>query len=139
MGFEYKTSFIWDKRRHNMGHYNSVRHEFLLLATRGSCPIDSDKLINSVVSIERTSHSRKPDEFYDIIESLYTWGRRLELFQRIPRNGWDGWGYEVAQAAKASGEAIPATSLKYFPMSGSRTGRRESEAVPIHARGAGRS
>ena len=28
-GFTYKASFVWDKVKHNMGHYNSVRHEFL--------------------------------------------------------------------------------------------------------------
>ena len=89
-GFTYKASFIWDKVGHVMGHYNSVRHEILLLATRGSCPIDCAKLIDSVVSIERTEHSVKPAEFYDIIEGLYTWGRKLELFQRTPRKGWDG-------------------------------------------------
>ena len=34
-GFKYKTNFVWDKVRHNMGHYNSVRHELLLIATKG--------------------------------------------------------------------------------------------------------
>ena len=24
-GFKYKAAFIWDKVKHNMGHYNSVR------------------------------------------------------------------------------------------------------------------
>ncbi len=37
-GFQYKASFVWDKVKHNMGHYNSVRHEFLLVCVRGSCP-----------------------------------------------------------------------------------------------------
>lgn len=32
-GFKYKSSFVWDKVSHNMGHYNSVRHE--LLDSRG--------------------------------------------------------------------------------------------------------
>ena len=100
-GFTYKASFIWDKIAHVMGHYNSVRHEILLLATRGSCPIDSGKLIDSVQNIEREQHSQKPVEFYDIIETLYTWGRRLELFQRTPRKGWDGFGYEIAEAEAA--------------------------------------
>jgi len=35
-GFKYKASFVWDKIKHNMGHYNSVRHEFLLVCTKGS-------------------------------------------------------------------------------------------------------
>jgi len=25
-GFSYRASFVWDKVKHNMGHYNSVRH-----------------------------------------------------------------------------------------------------------------
>ena len=33
-GFTYKTTFIWDKIKHNMGHYNSVRHEILLVCTK---------------------------------------------------------------------------------------------------------
>src|SRR3990172_8701075 len=49
--------FIWDKIKHNMGHYNSVRHEFLLVATKGSCTPDNIKLYDSVLSIERTEHS----------------------------------------------------------------------------------
>jgi hypothetical protein len=36
-GFEYKSQFVWDKVKHNFGHYNSVRHELLLVCTRGSC------------------------------------------------------------------------------------------------------
>jgi len=34
-GFQYKASFVWDKVRHNIGFYNSVRHELLLIATKG--------------------------------------------------------------------------------------------------------
>jgi N6-adenosine-specific RNA methylase IME4 len=100
-GFEYKASFIWDKVKHNMGHYNSVRHEILLICTRGSCQPDERKLLDSVVSIERTDHSRKPPEFYDIIETLYTWGRKLELFPRGARKGWDGYGYEGGESDAA--------------------------------------
>ena len=91
-GFKYKSSFIWDKVLHAMGHYNSVRHEFLLIATRGSCTPDVPKLIDSVVSIERTEHSRKPKEFRNIIDTLYPIGDRLEMFAREAPDGWDVWG-----------------------------------------------
>jgi N6-adenosine-specific RNA methylase IME4 len=95
-GFEYKSSFVWDKVKHNMGHYNSVRHELLLICTRGSCKPDVPKLIDSVQSIERSNkHSQKPQEFYEIIESLYDHGRKLELFCREKREGWDADGNEV--------------------------------------------
>lgn len=93
-GFNYKASFIWDKIKHNMGHYNSVRHEFLLIATRGSCTPDNMKLFDSVQSIERSEHSKKPHEFYDIIETLYS-GSKIELFARNTRDGWSSWGNEV--------------------------------------------
>lgn len=94
-GFKYKASFVWDKVHHNMGHYNSVRHEFLLVCVRGSCQPDVRKLFDSVQSIERTEHSKKPAEFYGIIETIYTNGDRLEMFARNPREGWKGYGHQA--------------------------------------------
>ena len=94
-GFKYKSSFVWDKIKHNMGHYNSVRHEFLLIATKGSCQPDIQKLYDSVQSIERKGHSEKPEYFRQIIEHIYPLGRRIELFARKPVKGWDVYGNEV--------------------------------------------
>ena len=94
-GFEYKASFVWDKVKHNMGHYNSVRHEILLVCVKGSCQPDVRKLYDSVVTEERTEHSKKPEIFYEIIETLYPYGKRLELFSRNARDGWDRYGYEA--------------------------------------------
>lgn len=92
-GFKYKTSFVWDKVKHNMGHYNSVRHEFLLACTRGSCTPDVKKLFDSVQSIERSGkHSEKPEQFREIIDTLYPHGRRIELFSRTQVKGWEAYG-----------------------------------------------
>ena len=95
-GFHYKTSFVWDKVRHNFGHYNSVRHEFLLVCTRGACTPDVRTLHDSVQSIERSpEHSAKPEAFRSIIDELYPRGRRLELFARRPApEPWETWGNE---------------------------------------------
>lgn len=95
-GFKYKTSFVWDKVKHNFGHYNSVRHEFLLVCTRGNCTPDCDEKIDSVQSIKRSAkHSEKPEEFRAIIDKLYPNGSRIELFRRgdTPKN-WHVWGNE---------------------------------------------
>lgn len=94
-GFKYKTSFVWDKVRHNFGHYNSVRHEFLLVCTRGSCTPDIKTLHDSVQTIEREEHSAKPEQFREIIDELYPDGARIELFARggTPRK-WKRWGNE---------------------------------------------
>jgi len=101
-GFKYKSSFIWDKVKHNYGHYNSVRHEFLLVCTKGSCLPDNSKLHDSVVEIERTSkHSEKPEYFRtEIIDKLYKKGSRIELFNRgdMPDH-WDSWGKEIQKDA----------------------------------------
>lgn len=94
-GFKYKTSFVWDKISHTMGHYNSVRHEFLLVATRGKCTPDVPKLHDSVVSMERTEHSAKPAIFREIIDEIYPAGERLEMFARESPPGWDVWGNMV--------------------------------------------
>jgi len=95
-GFRYKTSFVWDKMRHNFGHYNSVRHEMLLICTKGSCTPDNGKLYDSVQSIERSDvHSEKPEEFRRIIDDLYPHGKRIELFARTKAEGWENWGNEL--------------------------------------------
>lgn len=95
-GFKYKTSFVWDKVKHNFGHYNSVRHEVLLVCTRGSCTPDASKLFDSVQTIERSArHSEKPEEFRKIIETLYTHGERVELFARSKHKGWSSHGNQV--------------------------------------------
>ena len=68
-GFKYKTSFVWDKVRHNMGHYNSVRHEFLLICTKGSYLPENKKLYDSVITMKRSNeHSEKPEEFRALID-----------------------------------------------------------------------
>lgn len=96
-GFRYTGAmFVWDKVKHNYGHYNSVRHELLLICTRGSCTPDNPKLIDSVQSIERSDeHSEKPEEFRAIIDTLYPQGKRIELFARCKVDGWDAWGNET--------------------------------------------
>ena len=95
-GFNYKSSFVWDKVKHNMGHYNSVRHEFLLICTRGSYTPQNIKLFDSVQSIEKTNkHSEKPEEFREIINTLYPYSNKIELFGRKKVDGWDVWGNQV--------------------------------------------
>ncbi len=97
-GFKYKSSFVWDKVKHNYGHYNSVRHEFLLVCTKGSCTPDNVKLFDSVQQIERSKvHSQTPEEFRKIIETLYIWGNKIELFARKKTSGWDVWGNQLSE------------------------------------------
>jgi N6-adenosine-specific RNA methylase IME4 len=95
-GFQYKANFVWDKTRGIMGHYgNNVCHEHLLIAVRGSCHPEVDKLFDTVQTIERTEHSAKPEEFRNIIDTLYPHGNRIELFARKKVEGWERFGNQL--------------------------------------------
>jgi len=95
-GFKYKAQFIWDKVKHNYGHYNSVRHELLLICTKGSYLPENNKLVDSVVTIERSGeHSEKPEEFRRIIEEMYPNSKKIQLFARKNYDGWENWGDET--------------------------------------------
>lgn len=100
-GFEYKASFIWDKEAHMYGHYNSVRHELLLVCTRGSCLPEVSTLTPSVQRIKRSrKHSEKPERFRQIIETLYPSGKKLELFGRKQVKGWTVFGDQLEPVQK---------------------------------------
>ncbi len=96
-GFTYKTQMVWNKLAHNFGHYVSVRHENLLICTRGSCtPDQPTPMPESVVNERRSAiHSEKPESFRKTIERLYPLGRRLELFGRREVEGWTVYGNEL--------------------------------------------
>ena len=85
---------VWDKVAHNVGHYVSVRHELLLICTKGQPP-KVPKLVDSVYVEERSEHSKKPEYFRDLIDELYPTGKRIELFARDTADNWDCWGNEV--------------------------------------------
>jgi N6-adenosine-specific RNA methylase IME4/ParB-like chromosome segregation protein Spo0J len=96
-GFKYKTNIVWDKVRANLGNYTSVRHEHLFIATKGSGVPDNTTRVDSVQVVERIGrHSEKPEEFRNIIETLYTYGNKLELFARKSVDGWEVFGNECS-------------------------------------------
>lgn len=99
-GFDYKTAFVWDKQRSNIGNYHDARAELLMVCVRGSCPIEIDSRPKQVISIARGKHSAKPEEFRALIDQLYPTGPRVELFRRgeVPK-GWIAWGNETESAA----------------------------------------
>jgi len=92
-GFDYKTNFVWVKNQHTGGFYCFGQHELLFIATKGSMLPKTGSLHSSVVNASRREHSRKPDEFYGIIEAMYD-GPYIELFARNKREGWNGWGVD---------------------------------------------
>jgi N6-adenosine-specific RNA methylase IME4 len=105
-GFTVKSELVWLKRtatgKLHFGMDRSVRmcHESAIIAHRGR-PQRRSASIRSVFEARlpcdehgRVRHSAKPDEFYALVEQLYS-GPYLELFARRRRPGWTTLGNEV--------------------------------------------
>jgi|ERR1035437_82492 N6-adenosine-specific RNA methylase IME4 len=72
--------------------------EYVLAAsrvTKGRPMKLHDESIRQVVLAPKREHSRKPDEVQERIELMYPDAKRLEMFARRTRSGWDSWGDEV--------------------------------------------
>jgi len=93
-GFEQKTILTWVKDRMGTGDWLRGQTEHCLLATRGRPAI---LLTNQTTVLHGPlrEHSRKPDEFYALVEALCP-GSKVELFSRQAREGWVAHGSEVA-------------------------------------------
>ncbi len=104
-GFELKTILTWSKitktgKVHlGVGHYLRNTTEHCYLATKGKVPSFSHvkTLTNqpTILEARRREHSRKPEEFYQLVEQLCPTTTKLELFARQKRDGWHAWGNEV--------------------------------------------
>ena len=105
-GFEYKTNIIWEKVRKDgmpdgrgVGFYFRNVTEILLFGIRGDKNRTLDpgrSQVNLIRSIKR-EHSRKPDEFVNLIERCSS-APFLELFARGDRAGWDMWGDQAVDS-----------------------------------------
>jgi N6-adenosine-specific RNA methylase IME4 len=91
-GFEQKTILTWAKDRIGAGHWLRGQTEHCILAVKGKPTV---MLTNQSTLLhgEVREHSRKPDEFYKLVEGLCP-GAKLEMFARQEREGWTTWGAE---------------------------------------------
>ena len=102
-GFEYKSNIVWHKIRKDggsdgrgVGFYFRNVTELVLFGVKGKnarTEAAGRRQVNYLATQKR-EHSRKPDEFYSIVESCSK-GPRLELFARGTRKGWTGWGNQA--------------------------------------------
>jgi N6-adenosine-specific RNA methylase IME4 len=103
-GFEYKTHVVWVKHAIGLGHYVRGQHEHLIIATRGDfpAPLPANRP-SSVIAADRRNHSQKPDEAYELIETMYPDQElpKIELFARQARPGWACWGNQAPTSEQA--------------------------------------
>ncbi len=117
-GFTYKTNLVWHKVRKDggpdgrgVGFYFRNVTELVLFGVRGSMrTLAPGRRQVNFLKTQKREHSRKPDEFYDIIERCSP-GPYLEMFARSARPGWVSWGNEV-NASSGSGAAAKGRSAR---------------------------
>jgi N6-adenosine-specific RNA methylase IME4 len=110
-GFQYKTNLIWYKvrkdggpDRRGVGFYFRNVTEIVLFGIKGKMrTLDPGRSMPNIIISQKREHSRKPEELYPIIEQCSP-SPYLELFNRVPRDGWVCWGNET-------GEYIPRKSI----------------------------
>jgi N6-adenosine-specific RNA methylase IME4 len=93
-GFAYKNILTWAKDKFGLGDWLRGQTEHCLLATKGK-PLFTGQATSTLLYAPRTSHSTKPDAFYDLVDKT-CYGRKLDYFSRQAREGWYCYGDEVA-------------------------------------------
>jgi N6-adenosine-specific RNA methylase IME4 len=91
-GFKEKTILTWAKDRMGTGDWLRGKTEHCVLAVRGAPHVNLTNQ-TTLLSAPVREHSRKPDEFYQLVEALCP-GSKLEVFARQQRPGWIVWGAE---------------------------------------------
>lgn len=108
-GFRY-SGLAWEWLKFNpatgkyafgTGYGTRKNLEPCLLALRGA-PKLLNRSVRDFLMAPRREHSRKPDEQYERIESMYG-GPRIELFARHTRPGWASWGNETEKFNEPEG------------------------------------
>ncbi|MGD1097560.1 MAG: MT-A70 family methyltransferase [Bryobacteraceae bacterium] len=89
-GFEYRSLLTWVKDRMGTGEWLRGQSEHRMLAIRGK-PVFLHGNHATILEAARREHSRKPEEFYPLVEETCP-GGKVELFCRQNRTGWRSYG-----------------------------------------------
>lgn len=101
LGYSLHARFVWDKEN-GIAPAFTVRfsHEYLLwFYKKGNMLMPSKEVRGKYTTVLRessTKHSKKPRCAYEMIENMFPDSKKLELFARNTRDGWDCWGNEAA-------------------------------------------
>jgi N6-adenosine-specific RNA methylase IME4 len=101
-GFRYCLTMVWHKpggfQPVGLPQYNC---EFVVYARKGSPSFLETKAFPCAFHALRREHSRKPDEFYDLIRRVAP-EPRIDVFSREARDGFAQFGNETAKFGDAA-------------------------------------
>lgn len=92
-GFRDVAILTWVKDRMGLGQWLRSQSEFCIMAVKGS-PVVNLTNQTTVINAPMREHSRKPDEFYEMVNNLCI-GRKLDYYSTTPREGWEQYGLEI--------------------------------------------
>ena len=106
LGYKLHSRIIWDKEN-GIAPAFTIRFskEYLLWMYKPPMLKIAKEMqgkFRDVLREKSTKHSKKPICAYELIEKLYPNCRKIELFARNKREGWDVWGNEVEQEDSTS-------------------------------------
>lgn len=99
-GFTYNTFITWDKKTGPcpLSPFQIVT-EHVIFGYKGKVNYNKESLgkIKTCFTETTKAHSIKPDSFYECIDQYFS-GKKLDVFARKKRKGFQGWGdqYEIA-------------------------------------------
>ena len=91
-GFRFVALLTWVKPSGGLGRWWRYATEYVAFGVKGKLMTRPN--LTNVIHAKRTGHSRKPDEFYDLVEQASP-GPYVDLFARRQRAGWTCWGNQV--------------------------------------------
>jgi len=92
-GFTPKTILTWVKNVFGLGYWFRGQTEHCIVATKGNPKIYAESA-STVINGNRREHSRKPDEFYQLVDKVCI-GTKLDYFSREQREGWYQYGNDT--------------------------------------------
>jgi N6-adenosine-specific RNA methylase IME4 len=99
-GFNYQCLLTWVKNVGFTPFSFMYSTELVVFARRGSLDlVVKGRRLDFTAKVRE--HSRKPDEFYDLVRDVSP-GPRIDMFSREARDGFDQWGNETARFADAA-------------------------------------
>ena len=105
-GYKLHARMIWDKCN-GVAPAFTVRfsHEYLLwFYEPGKMLMPRAETRGKYMTVLRepaTVHSRKPTAAYEMLEDMFPDAKRIELFARRSRDGWEAWGDELPKSPHA--------------------------------------
>ncbi len=143
-GFQYKSNLIWHKVRKDgepdgrgVGFYFRNTTEIVLFGVRGknARTLAPGRSQVNILKTMKREHSRKPDEFYGIVEACSP-GPFLEMFARGSRPGWSTWGnqaddyFPTWETYSNHSQAEPAPTKAAKPKSAAKTAAKAKPVAP---------